>query len=118
MTVLPDRSGEDLEALARNRRQPGDAGQIPIGIGHLGMANIGRKRGHGVVDIGAVIVPELDTPTDEGVAQIMDSRLAIGTACSPAEFATELLEDAVDGPLREPAPRDDKNKKAVALMLP
>lgn len=39
------------------------------------MADIGRERRHGVVDIGTMLVPELDTATNESVAIIPGSEL-------------------------------------------
>src|SRR5271165_3682329 len=105
MPILPNRGGEELEALARDCHEFRDAGQIPIGIGHLGMADIGRKRGHGVVDISPAIMPELHPPADEGMAQVMDAWLVIGASRGPTELFPELLEDVMDGPFREPAPR-------------
>lgn len=68
---------EKLETFAGDRHEFWDAGQIPIGIGDLGMADVGRERRHGVVDIGAMLVPELNAPADEGVAQVMDAHLAM-----------------------------------------
>lgn len=67
---------EKLETLARDRHEFWDAGQVPIGIGDLGVADVGRERRHGVVDIGAMLVPELNAATDEGVPIIPSTELA------------------------------------------
>jgi hypothetical protein len=73
MTVLPHGGREILEALAGDRHEIGNAGEIPIGVGYFDVTDIGRKRGHGVVDIGATFMPEQDAPADEGVTEIVDA---------------------------------------------
>jgi hypothetical protein len=40
------------------------------------VADVGRERRHGVVDIGAMLVPELNAATDEGVPIIPSTELA------------------------------------------
>ncbi len=69
-------------------------------VGHLGMADIGRERSHGVVDIGPMLMPKLDAAADEGMAQVVDARMGIGAARRPAEFGSQLLEHPMDGPRR------------------
>ena len=69
-----NRRGEKLEPFARDRHQFRDTSQIPIGIGDLSVADVGRERCHCVVDIGAVLLPELDTATNKGVASHPDRR--------------------------------------------
>ncbi|MER9756214.1 hypothetical protein NKJ46_22710 [Mesorhizobium sp. M0166] len=41
------------------------------------MADVDRERRHGVVDVGAMSVPELDTAANEGVAQVVNTHLAM-----------------------------------------
>lgn len=73
------------------------------------MANIGRERSHGVVDIGPMLMPKLDAAADEGVAQVVDARLGVGAARRPAEFGSQLLEHPMDGPRRQrPARRREE----------
>ena len=67
MTIAPAFGSEHLEALPRDRQQIRHPGQVPVGVRYLGMADIGRERGHCVVDIGAAIVPELNPPANERV---------------------------------------------------
>ena len=88
---------EVLEALAGYGHEIRDAGQVPICVGHLGVTNIGRKCGHGVVDIRSMLMPMLDATADERVAQIMYARLSVGTTCSPPEFASQPLKHPMDG---------------------
>jgi hypothetical protein len=40
MVIPSDGCREELEALARDRHEVRDARQIPIGVGHLGMADM------------------------------------------------------------------------------
>ena len=96
---------EKLETLARDRHEFWDAGQVPIGIGDLGVADVGRERRHGVVDIGAMLVPELNAAADEGVAQVVDAHLAMATPRGPTEVGAKLLENLIDPPLRDETAR-------------
>ena len=93
--ISSDRRGEQFEPVAGDRHKVGDAGKIPVGIGDLGMTDVGRERRHGVVDIGAVLMPELDTAADEGVTQIMDAYLVMAAARDPTKLGAQLLEDSV-----------------------
>lgn len=96
--MVASRGGrEPLEALAGYGHEIRDAGQIPVCVGHLGMADIGRKCGHGVADIGSVLMPTLDATADERVAQIMYSRLSMGTTRNPPELASQPLKHPMDG---------------------
>ncbi|RWA88116.1 MAG: hypothetical protein E5W38_08195 [Mesorhizobium sp.] len=92
---------EKFELFASDRHELWDATQVPIGVGYLGVADVGRQRRHGVVDIGAVFVPQLNTATDEGVAEIVDTHLAMATSSAPTKFGSQLLEDDVVRPLRD-----------------
>ena len=118
MVADPDSGSEQLEALADDRHQIRDAGQIPVGIGQLRVADIGRECRHGVADIGAVLMPKLDATADEGVAQIVNARLGVGAARRPAEFASQPLEHPMDGPLRQQPPDDDRNSNESRLAAP
>src|ERR1700761_2813493 len=96
MMTLARIGGEQFEALARCRHQFRNAGKIPIRVGYFGMANIGRERGYSVVDIGAVLLPELQPPTNEGVTQIMDAGRIVSAAGLPTEVDAELLKDMMN----------------------
>ena len=54
------------------------------------MADIGRECGNGVVDIGAVIVPELNPPANERVSQIVNANLGVTTTGGPAQTGTQF----------------------------
>ena len=41
------------------------------------MADVGRERRHGVVDLRVMLVPALNAAADEGVAQVMDAYFAM-----------------------------------------
>lgn len=53
--------GKAFESPTNDGHQAGRCGEIPIGVGHLGMANIGRKRAYGVIDVYALSIPLLNT---------------------------------------------------------
>ena len=105
MTIAPASGGEHLKALPRDRHQIRNPGEVPVGVRHLGMADIGRERGHGVVNIGAAIVPELNPPANERVSQIVNANLGVTTTGGPAQTGAQFTKDMMDSPLRNPLPR-------------
>ncbi|WP_156585690.1 hypothetical protein [Ensifer sp. Root31] len=87
---------EKLETPARDRHEFWDGGQIPIGIGDFGVADVGRERCHPIVDIGAMFVPKLNAAANKGVAQVMDAHFTMAAPRGPTEFGTKLLENLID----------------------
>ena len=69
------------------------------------MTDVGRERRHGVVEISAVLMPELNTATDESVAQVVDAHFAMAASCTPTEVASKLPENPLDRPLEDEAAR-------------
>src|SRR5271169_4658840 len=102
---------EQLEPLAGDRHEVRDASQIPIGVGDLCMTDVGRERRHGVVDISAMLMPELNAATDESVAQVVDAHLAMAASCSPTEVGKKLPENPLDRPLGDEAARRGKEQR-------
>jgi len=96
MTVLLRDSREVFEAAARDRHEIGNASEIPIGVGYFDVTDIGRKRRHRVVDIGATVMPEQDAPTDERVAEIVDANLGVCAAVDPGLSRAKLLKGVVN----------------------
>jgi hypothetical protein len=76
--MVADSAGgrEELEALVGECHELWGTGQIPVCVGHFGVADIRRERGHGIAYIGTVIMPKLDATADEGVAVIPISELS------------------------------------------
>src|SRR5271170_5758179 len=105
MTIAPASGGEHLKALPRYCHQIRHPGQVPVGVRHLGMADIGRERGYGVVNIGAAIVPELNPPANERVSQVVNANPDVTTTGGPAQTGPQLAKDMMDSPLRKPLPR-------------
>lgn len=103
--IPSNRRGEELEPFARDRHQFRDAGKIPIGIGDLGVADVSRERRHGVIDIGAMFVPELDTTTNESVAQVVKAHRAMAAPRGPTKVGAKLLENLTDPPLGDESAR-------------
>src|SRR3546814_19670632 len=64
--------GERLEAAAGRRPQFRRTRAVPVGVGHLGMADIGRKGGEGVVDVSALALPALYPSANESVSQVLE----------------------------------------------
>src|SRR3546814_15784040 len=75
MSCLPE--SEVFKAVACGGHQIRDAGQIPIGVRYLCMANISRERRDRIVDIGTFGLPLLDASADERVPEVMDTNVAI-----------------------------------------
>jgi hypothetical protein len=90
-----------LETPARDRHEFWDGGQIPVGIGDFGVADVGRERCHPIVDIGAKFVPKLNAAANKGVAQVMDAHFTMAAPRGATEFGTKLLENLIDPPLRD-----------------
>src|SRR3546814_10247948 len=90
MSCLPE--SEVFKAVACGGHQIRDAGQIPIGVRYLCMANISRERRDRIVDIGTFGLPLLDASADERVPEVMDTNVAIGTPGNDACFVDQLLE--------------------------
>ena len=66
---------ERLERLAAaSAINSGTAGEIPVGVGHHRVADVGRQRQHRLIDVDALRVPEHDATNDEGVPQVVDAR--------------------------------------------
>src|ERR1019366_5293213 len=82
MAVLP-RIGEALEALADQAHQLRHAGEVPIGVGDLGVAEVGRQRQHALADVLPLLVPEHQPPDGEGMPKIMDARRAVTASIDP-----------------------------------
>src|SRR3546814_3932899 len=83
--------GERLEAAAGRRHQFRRTREVPVGVGHLGMADIGRKGGEGVVDVSALALPALYPSANESVSQVMDADLVVGAAGNHAGIATKQI---------------------------
>ena len=87
MTGLVDRAGEAFEALSRTGHQLRHGREVPIGIAHLGVADIGGQGEHGMVEVGPVRLPEGDPATDEGVSEVVDSRRRVRASGDPPSWA-------------------------------
>ena len=105
MMIPSDPRREQLESLSGDRHEIRDAGQIPIGIRESCVTDVGRERRHGVVEISAVLMPKLNTATDESVAQVVDAHFAMAASCTPTEVASKLPENPLDRPLEDEAAR-------------
>ena len=70
-------------------------GQVPIGGGRVGMADVGGQGQHLPVDGDLLRLPEQDGTHDEGVSQVMNARCAIGAAIDPAELLAQPLEELI-----------------------
>jgi hypothetical protein len=105
MTLAPASGGEHLKALPRDRHQIRHPGQVPVSVRYLGMADIGRERGHGVVDIGAAIMPELNPSANERVPEVVNANLGVTTTGGPAQTGAKFGKHLVDSPLRKLLPR-------------
>ena len=66
--------GEPLEPGGGQVEQLGDAGEIPVGVADLGMAQVGRQGQDGVVEVRPLGVPAEEPPAGEGVPEVMDPR--------------------------------------------
>lgn len=52
-----------------------------------------------------MLVPELDTAANEGVAQVVNAHLAMAAPHGPTKVGAKLLENLIDPPLRDESAR-------------
>jgi len=62
--------GESLETLRGVAEQLRNGGAVPVGIGDLGVAEIGRESEDLAIDVGAVLTPAEQPSCDESMAII------------------------------------------------
>ena len=60
------------------------------------MSNISRQGCHRVLDVGTLLVPELDAPTDERMSQIVDAGHGASAARNPAKVRTQPRENVLN----------------------
>ena len=92
-------SSKALKPLHRGRHQVRRSRQIPVGVGDFGVSKIGRQRGHDVVNLRAIRLPELHAAANKGMSQIMHAGRRMSPARFPAELFAKAFEDPMDGPL-------------------
>ena len=101
MCTLLVLSGEVLEALGAQGHQLGNRGDVPVGVGDLGVAEVGRECQDPMIDVDAVLVPAQEPANGERVAQIVYARSASAALCCPTEAISEPAEGLLDSCQRE-----------------
>src|SRR5690606_589227 len=99
---------EVLETLAHHLQEFGRAREVPVRVGDLGVAHVGRQRKHVLVHILALLMPAQQATHRKAVAQIVDAGRTVAAASDPAQFPAQLVEDTVGLPIteRETEPAD------------
>src|SRR5271165_4851458 len=105
--------GEPLELSRNNCHQVGDSGEIPVGISHLGMADVSGKRKYGVINIYSLLIPLLNAVADKRVTEIMYARKWMITTSNPPKLRSKALKDAMNGGLFE-ADSSCRDEEAIA----
>ena len=77
--------GESLETLRGAAEQLRNGGAVPVGVGDLGVAEIGRESEDLAIDVGAVLTPAQQPSRDESVAKVVNAWLARASVPSPAQ---------------------------------
>src|SRR5208283_5186815 len=83
------------------RNNPG-IGVIPVDVPHLHVTEVGSQHRDLGVDVGALVVPGLDTPHHHAVPQVVHARRAGPAGRGPAQLAAEHDEGAVSGVVADP----------------
>jgi hypothetical protein len=86
---------ERLELARGQRHQLRYAGQVPVGIGHHRVADVGGQGQHRLIDIDILRMPAQHAANDECMAKIMDARGGVGAAVDPAQLLPQVLENPV-----------------------
>ena len=81
-----------LEALSGNGHQLRYCGEIPVGVGDLGVAEVGRERKDLPVYLGAFLIPPQESANGERVAQIVDPRPPCAAMRGPAQTIAQPAE--------------------------
>jgi hypothetical protein len=93
--------GEPLKPSRNDGHQVGDSGEIPVGISHLGMADVSGKRKYDVINIYALLIPLLNAVADKRVTEIMYPRKWMITTSNPPKLSSKALKDAMNSGLFE-----------------
>ena len=64
---------EVLELATGQCHQLGDCREIPVGMGDLGMPQVGRQSQHHLVDIGVFAMPAYQAPDRKSMAIMLNS---------------------------------------------
>ena len=80
----------------------GTGEQVPVDVPHLHVTEIGSQHRDLGVDVGALVVPGLDTPHHHAVPQVVHARRAGPAGRGPAQLAAEHDEGAVSGVVADP----------------
>ena len=76
--------GEAFETLRGAGEQLGNGCAVPVGVGDLGVSDVGRQGQHLAIDIGAVLIPAQQPSRYEGMSQIPETAvLEIGLPRRP-----------------------------------
>lgn len=67
----PRRWAGVVETLCDDGEQFGCAGQIPVGVGHIGVAEVGGQQRQVGLHIDAVAIPTLEGHNSEAVPQVV-----------------------------------------------
>lgn len=97
--IISREIGELIEPAGSDRHQLGNAGEVPVRVEDLGVAQVSRQRQHLLVNLGIVGVPAHQPPHGEGVAQVVQARGIVSAAIDPTETVAQTIEDAVRLPL-------------------
>ena len=105
----------DSKRSAASAINSGTADEVPVGVGHHRVPDVGRQRQHRLIDVHALRLPQHDAAHDEGVAQVMDARRVVSAAvdASPVARAARRRRDAPGDrsaacPRRRPARADEE----------
>jgi hypothetical protein len=95
--------GETFKALRRDSHQFGNASDIPVCVGDLGMADVRRQGEYCPINVNAFVVPVDQTMTDKGVTQILKARRGVVAARFPTELLTQSGKGVFDCATAEPS---------------
>src|SRR5712691_10944189 len=78
-----------FEPLGGESHEVGDSREVPVRVRHPRVAQVGGEGSELGVDVDAFAVPRQQTPTGEGVAQVVDPRQPSAAPLVPAQLPPE-----------------------------
>src|SRR5450759_4044724 len=85
-----------LQPLGGCSQQFGSAGQIPIGVGNMGMPEIGGQDGQTPLGILTVAIPEQQRLDRKSVSKIVQARATAGIHSTQSNLSGQDVERPVD----------------------
>ena len=83
-----------FETLAGGRKQLGRAGEIPVRVRNLAVAQISREGCNGMIDIDSLLIPAKEPSAGKAMAHVVHARFGQHAVAAPAQLVPQPSEYA------------------------